>query len=141
MRLRGFMHPGITCDAGTSLADAAREMERTNVGSIVVVTGRRISGIVTDRDLAVRGLGREMASTTPVEEVMTKQVVSMRDTADVFDAAAEMSHSGCRRLPVVDAKGDLQGIVTLDDLTILFAHEADFLAQTVASGSTATRTT
>src|SRR5581483_11279476 len=101
MRLREFMHPAITCDANTILADAARMMEGANVGSLVVTAGQRILGIVTDRDLGVRGYGRNLPGTMLVTEIMTKQVVSMRDTADVFDAAAEIAHSGCRRLPVV----------------------------------------
>jgi len=141
MRLREFMHPAITCDARATLADAARMMYKGNVGSLVVSSGQRILGIVTDRDLAVRGYGRDLPGTTLVEDVMTKQVISMRDTADAFDAVAEIVHSGCRRLPLIDEAGDLQGIIALDDLALLFAHQADTLAQAVVEASTPTRPT
>ena len=129
MRLREFMHPAVTCDGTTTLAGAARMMDAASVGSLVVTTGRRILGIVTDRDIAIRGCGQDLPGTTPVTDVMTKQVVSMCDTGDVFNAAAEIARSGCRRLPIVNEAGELQGIIALDDLTVLFAHQAEAIAQ------------
>jgi len=139
MRLREFMHPAITCDANTTLADAARMMEGANVGSLVVTAGQRILGILTDRDLALRGYGQDLPGTMSATDIMTKQVVSIRDTADIFDAAAEIAHSGCRRLPIVNDAGDLQGIIALDDLTVLFAHQAETIAHAAAAASTPTR--
>jgi CBS domain-containing protein len=64
---------------------------------------------------------------------MTPEVVLLRWDADLFDAASTIAASECRRLPVVDEDGVLKGVVTLDDLMVLFAHQTDSLANAVAA--------
>ncbi|HLF41320.1 MAG TPA: CBS domain-containing protein [Acidimicrobiia bacterium] len=137
MQLREFIHtPAVTCPSGTSLWAVAQLMDADNVGCVVVIDpDRHIAGIVTDRDLALRGLGNKLDSDTPVEQIMNREVISVPDDQDVFEAAARMASSGRRRLPVLDNEGNLKGIVALDDLTVLFAHQVDSLAQTVATAT------
>jgi CBS domain-containing protein len=138
MNLHEFIHsPAITCTPATTLADAAAEMDRYNVGSLVVIdVGDQITGILTDRDLVVRGMAKRREPDTPVREVMTPNVVSLREDADPFDAAHQMATSGCRRLPVVGIDGALRGVIALDDLMILFARQTDELAHAVAWSTT-----
>lgn len=137
MELYGFVRsPAITCSPETSLADTARLMEQHNVGSVVVVGGDgAVVGIVTDRDLALRGLAHERAPGTPVSEIMTPEVRVIREDADVFEAARDMAMTTCRRLPVIGADGTLKGIVALDDLIMLFTRQVDDLAKVVAAES------
>lgn len=138
MILREFVHsPAITCSPETTLAEVAVEMDRYNIGSVVVV-GRQgeVVGIVTDRDVAVRGMAKGRPGDTPVRDVMTSQVTVLGDDADLFDAAQKMADSGCRRLPVMGADGVLKGLVALDDLMLLFTQQADHLAHAVAAETT-----
>ena len=102
MNLHEFIHsPAITCSPDTSLAAATAEMDRYNVGSLVIVDANGgITGILTDRDVAVRGMAKRRGPDTPVSEIMTTNVISLREDADLFDAARQMATSGCRRLPV-----------------------------------------
>lgn len=134
MKLQEFLTPAVTCRPETSLLEAAGSMETENVGSIVVLDHvGQVVGIVTDRDLALRGLGRERLPSTPVAEVMTRDVVLIREDADLFDASQQMASAECRRLPVVGLDGTLRGVVTLDDLMVIFAHQTDSLANAVAA--------
>jgi len=130
MHLAMYMHtPPITCELSATLAEVARIMEFEEVGSVVVMTeSNEIAGIVTDRDLVVRGVARECGPQTPVETLMSTPVVTVHETQDPFDAAAKMARAGCRRLPVVSLAGQLQGVVALDDLMPLFTRTAERLA-------------
>jgi CBS domain-containing protein len=134
MNLREFIHaPAVMCSPDTSLAEAAAQMDRFNVGSVVVVDADGgLAGILTDRDVAVRGVAKHLEPGTPVRDVMTSNVIRLREDADLFDAARQMAESGCRRLPVVDAEGALKGVIALDDLMILFARRTDDLAHAVS---------
>lgn len=100
--------------------DAAERMHQRSVGALVVIDeSKRPIGIVTDRDLAIRvtAAGRDSSGTT-VREVMTHPAKTIPRSADV-DCALEMMRAGAfRRLPVVDERGQLAGIVTLDDILL-----------------------
>lgn len=100
-----------------SVAVAARTLARYNIGLLPVCGGDgRICGVVTDRDLVTRCIasGRQPAA-TPVREVMTTQVVSVRPDMDAAAAAYLMGKQQIRRLPVVE-NGRLCGMVSLGDL-------------------------
>ena len=134
MNLLEHLSVAVTCGPDLSLAEAAGFMEQENVGSVVVVDELGVVlGIVTDRDIAVRGMGPELAPSTPVSAVMTRDVILLREDADLSDAAGQMAAAECRRLPVLGLDGSLKGVVTLDDLMVLFAHQTDSLAQAVAA--------
>ena len=122
MHLADYMHtPPTTCPTGTSISEVARLMEFDEVGSVIVTSGAgEIAGIVTDRDLVVRGLAREASADAPVETVMSAPVITVHEQEDAYDAAAKMARAGCRRLPVVNATGQLQGVVSFDDIARLF---------------------
>ena len=102
----------------TSVYDAARALEANHVGAIVVGDGERILGIVTDRDLALRVIGYELDPRGLVlEDIMTRDVATIRPTQTEADAAELMLSRHVRRIPIEDA-GKILGIVTLDDLVI-----------------------
>lgn len=99
------------------LATAARIMRDFDIGCLLVGSDSRVVGIVTDRDLVIRGLaaGPE-AATTSVAEVMTRDPMfcSVNDT--VRQAAMIMEHNQVRRLPVLNADRTMAGIVSLGDI-------------------------
>lgn len=119
--------PATTVPARTSLAEAARLMDESGVGSVLVVEGGALQGIVTDRDLAVRGLGRGLGSETSVEEVMSPRVITVSADADIYAAYRLLRRSGVRRLPVLD-EHQVVGVLTVDDLLLdVFQRVADLL--------------
>lgn len=135
MDLREFIHsPAVTCSPDTPAVEAALQMDKNNVGSVIVVDSEgKLSGIVTDRDIALRAMAAERTPDTPVGEIMTSNVVWLQEDANVFDATRQIAAAGRRRLPVLGAKGALIGVVSLDDLLVLFARQIDSLANAVAS--------
>ncbi|HET9577997.1 MAG TPA: CBS domain-containing protein [Usitatibacter sp.] len=116
-----------------SAGDAARLMREHHVGSLVVLeppeAGGKPVGVITDRDLAVGIVALSLdAERTPVEAVMRPGVTCIREDEGLGRAVTLMKSVGVRRLPVIDAKGALVGIVTADDLLELVAEEISGLA-------------
>ncbi|MET0405262.1 MAG: CBS domain-containing protein [Cystobacter sp.] len=100
-----------------SLRDAAEKMRGLNVGALPVCEGRRVVGMLTDRDIVVRAiaLGMDSAS-TPVEEAMTGNVQSCAEEDDATRVLTRMRDLQVRRFIVLDEDEHLRGIVSLGDL-------------------------
>ena len=96
---------------------AASFMLSADAGSIPVTDGDRLIGMITDRDIAVRGVAKGYGPDTPVRELMTNDIICARDDDDVEDVASKMSEAQVRRLPVIDREERLCGIVSLGDLS------------------------
>ena len=101
--------------------EAASFMLSEDAGSMPVSDGDRLIGMITDRDIAVRGVAQGYGPDTPVRELMTDDIVCAREDDDVEEIASKMSSAQVRRMPVVDANDRLCGIVSLGDLS----READ----------------
>jgi CBS domain-containing protein len=103
----------------TSIQEAAEQMRSLDVGVLPVCDGDRLVGILTDRDLAVRAVadGRDPKS-TPIEEIMTRQVVYCFEDQDIEEAERVMEKNQIRRLPVLDRDKRIVGIVSLGDLAV-----------------------
>ena len=99
-----------------SAREAASFMLRAEAGSIPVTEGDKVIGMITDRDIAVRGVAEGRGPDTPVRELMTDHVICAREDDNVDDIARRMSEEQVRRLPVLDADDRLCGIVSLGDL-------------------------
>src|SRR5262245_30257989 len=118
MKVKDVMSSTVECVRPDGrLEEEAREMKSLGVGSLHVCEGDRVLGIVTDRDIVVRAVadGRD-ARTTKVQEIMTRDVVNVRDDDDVKDAARVMKEHQVRRVIVVSRDGRLAGIVSMKDL-------------------------
>jgi CBS domain-containing protein len=96
--------------------EAARFMLNADAGAIPVTEGERLVGMITDRDIAVRGVAEGHGPETPVRDLMTNDMITVRLDDDTDDVAARMSEAQVRRLPVVDDQQKLCGIVSLGDL-------------------------
>lgn len=105
----------------TTLQDAARQMAAHDVGSLPVGENDRLVGIVTDRDIVVRGVGEGRDRDCAVREVMTPDVQYCFEDQDVDEVASTMAGLEMRRLPVLDRDMRLVGIVSLAN----FAHGHD----------------
>lgn len=112
-------------ESNEPVCEAARRMRDRRVGTLVVVDAvGRPRGIVTDRDLVVRGLAATaFRPNLPVERVMTTAILTAPEATPIEDALATMRASRHRRLLVTDAEGRLVGMLSLDDVLALLGKE------------------
>ena len=106
-----------TVRADQTARDAANVMLRADAGSIPVTDGDRLIGMITDRDIAVRGIAEGRGPNTPVRDLMTNDIVAARIDDDADDIAARMSEAQVWRLPVIYENERLCGVVSLGDLS------------------------
>ncbi|HZE96461.1 MAG TPA: CBS domain-containing protein [Planctomycetota bacterium] len=113
--VRDVMSRNVECvEPQASLRTAARIMRDRDFGSLPVCENRQVLGIVTDRDIAVRAVASGLdADRTPVNEIMSREVVSVRETAYLGDAERIMRDRQLRRLPVLNQKGELVGYLAM----------------------------
>ena len=107
------------CHPTDSLVSVAELMKAQDVGALPVVegSGQQLVGMITDRDIVVKGLARrQSADQTTVRDVMSTDVVTCREDDDVEEAVSRMSSRKIRRIPVVDRNGTLQGIIAQADI-------------------------
>jgi len=108
-----------TVSGDTTLVDAARIMRDDDVGSVVVTDGDKVVGLVTDRDLVIRGIAdEEDPRNTHVSEVCSEDLVTVSTDVPASEAVKLMREHAVRRLPVVDADGRAEGVVALGDLAL-----------------------
>lgn len=139
------MKIGELCTRAVAIADpelpvtaAARRMREMHVGDLVVVEktdeGKNEPvGVVTDRDLVIEVLADNLdrAASITVGEIMTCELVAARDDEDVDAVLRKMRAQGVRRMPVVDPRGTLVGIITYDDLLEWLVEELGGLVKVV----------
>lgn len=99
------------------IQEVAARMGAGNFGFLPVSDGTTLVGTVTDRDIAVRGLGQGKPGSAPVSEVMTTGITTVLDSDDLKVALDLMASGQIRRLPVLDRHGTLVGVVSLGDLS------------------------
>jgi CBS domain-containing protein len=127
--------PAVTASPDTTVQEAAHRMRTRNVGALVVVNGRgKPIGVVTDRDITVKVVaqGAEPAAVR-VGSLIARKPTVIDEGAGILDATKLLSRRGVRRLPVVDRTGQLVGILSLDDLLMLFGSELSHIASALAS--------
>jgi CBS domain-containing protein len=100
-----------------SIQRAAQMMARLDAGVLPVGDGERLVGMITDRDIAIRGVGEgRNPADTPVNEVMTREVKYCFEDDDVAKVAENMAELQVRRLPVLNRDKRLTGIISLGDI-------------------------
>jgi CBS domain-containing protein len=105
-------------DPSTTIAQAARTMRDDVLGCLLIGRNEQVFGIVTDRDIVVRALANGTNPTRdPVCNVMSSEVVSCFEDQPVENVAKIMAEHGVRRLPVLDRRGRLAGVVSLSDVS------------------------
>jgi signal-transduction protein with cAMP-binding, CBS, and nucleotidyltransferase domain len=122
------LRPAVTTLPGSTLADVAATMAQAGVGCVVIVEHGRLLGIVTDRDLVVRGVARGLPVDSRVDAVMSMGVIAIDHDADIRAAIASFGHHAVRRMPVVDGHR-VVGLVSLDDLMVTLAGAFDACAR------------
>ena len=123
---------GVGIGPERTIHDAATIMEQAGVGSLAIIDGDRLVGIVTDRDLVRRGLARGLPYDARVDSVMTTPAVTISADSDLHDAFGLFRTHALRRLAVVRA-GQFVGMITIDDLLVDLAGDLADLARPVTA--------
>ncbi|WP_261566795.1 CBS domain-containing protein [Frankia gtarii] len=119
--------PPVTVARATTIGEAAQEMGRTGVGALLVVddeqqVGERLVGIVTDRDIVLRGVARGIGPDGRIDALMTTEVITVPAGMGVERAYEIFRDHAIRRLPVLDGRR-IVGLVSVDDLLIRSERE------------------
>jgi CBS domain-containing protein len=125
MKVESIMHKGVEwVSPDTTIAAVASKMRQFDIGAIPVGENDRLIGMVTDRDIAIRGLadGKDPSKLT-ARDVMTKGVIYCHDNEDVEEAARTMETKQIRRLPVIDANKRMVGMISLGDVSHAASQE------------------
>ncbi|GGJ86901.1 hypothetical protein GCM10007063_06790 [Lentibacillus kapialis] len=117
--VKDVMSTDITvCRKEDTLHDAASKMKERDVGVIPVCSeNQELMGVITDRDLVLRGYADKKPDTAMIQEVMSEQLYHVSQDTSVQEAADMMAQKQIRRLPIVE-NGKLTGIVSLGDLSL-----------------------
>lgn len=126
----------VTAERQTSIVEAAKIMRKNHIGSIVVVDHVehpcRPLGIVTDRDLAIEVMAKDLApESVTVDQIMGRELLTARENDGIWETILRMRAMGVRRLPVIDRNGSLVGILSMDDLLEFLASELSDLAKLI----------
>lgn len=118
MKVREAMHSGASwIDPNLPLPDIAEKMRQDDIGAMPVGENDRLIGMVTDRDIAIRGLGgREDPLQLTARDVMTGPIVYCSANQDLEDAVRIMERKRIRRLPVIDENRRMIGMLGLGDI-------------------------
>jgi CBS domain-containing protein len=135
-KVRDIMTPnpvGVYYDQ--TVAEAARVMRDAGVGAVLVVNGDSLGGVVTDRDLVIRGLAEGAGADAPVGPLCSSKLVGVDADADIADAERLMCENAVRRLPVIE-DGQIVGIITLGDIAVSADSESSLAAVSRATANT-----
>ncbi|WP_066318040.1 CBS domain-containing protein [Bacillus sp. FJAT-29814] len=117
-RIRDIMTDDIECcTLLDNVYEVAVKMKELNVGAIPIVDEDKLVGMITDRDIVIRGVAEKHPGSTKVEDIMSDNLITVTPEATSRDAAKLMAEHQIRRLPVVE-NGKLVGIVSLGDFAI-----------------------
>ncbi len=106
-----------------SITEVAKKMKELNVGSIPVCDNQdQPIGIITDRDIVLRGVVEGLDNTSNVSDIMSKGIVSVTPDTHVHEAARIMGENQVRRLPVIE-NGKIVGMVSIGDLAVTNIYE------------------
>ncbi|MEH6954888.1 MULTISPECIES: CBS domain-containing protein [Neobacillus] len=106
-----------SCTLLDNVYEVALKMKQLNVGAIPIVDKEQLVGMITDRDIVIRGVAEKHPGSTKVEDIMSNNLITISTDATSKEAAKLMSEHQIRRLPVVE-EGKLIGIVSLGDFAV-----------------------
>jgi len=129
----------IIIDREDSIREAAGLMRKHHVGNVVVVEEKNEErfpvGILTDRDIVLDLIALDVdINAVTVGDAMSFELITAREEDDVMETIKRMLHKGVRRIPVVNDRGGLEGILAVDDLIDLLSEQLTDLARLVMGG-------
>lgn len=138
MRVSEIMTKNVrTASPKATLREVGGIMREGDMGAVPIVDGGKLIGIVTDRDIVVRGVADGASSDSPIGSVMTTELFTVNPDDFVFEAIRLMGDKQVRRIPVVNADGSLAGIVAMADIALEMEDERE-IAETLEEISSGT---
>jgi CBS domain-containing protein len=119
---------------GQKLHEVAAEMEKHDIGALPVGENDRLVGMITDRDIAVRGISHGLGPDAPVRDVMSRNVRYCYEDDDIEDLAQNMADEQIRRMPVLNDDKRLVGIISLGDLAVSQSGQTNGHAEVALAG-------
>lgn len=119
MKVKQAMHKKAEwCEPSTPVAELAKIMKSKDIGAIPIGENDKLVGMVTDRDITVRGFAdnRDMSKLT-ARDVMSKKIIYCTEDEDIEDAVHLMEEKQVRRLPVINAQKRMVGMLSLGDVS------------------------
>jgi len=118
MKIKDVMSTNVeVATPNASLREIARRMQGRDCGCVLIAKDDRLIGVITDRDLVIRGISEgHNPQNTRAEDIMTKKILYCRQSDEIAETALNMTRNKVRRLPVLDENKRLVGIVSLGDL-------------------------
>jgi CBS domain-containing protein len=120
-------------DPDQTLEAAAKLMVELDAGILPVGEADQLVGMITDRDIAIRGVGRGLGPDAAIREVMTEDVKYCFEDDEIEDVALNMGEIQVRRLPVLNREKRLVGIISLGDLAVTLAPDAETVGDSLAA--------
>ena len=125
MKVKEAMHKGVEWrEPKTPISEIAKIMKESDIGAVPIGENDKLVGMITDRDIACRAVANGMdLSKTTAGDVMTKGIIFCMENEDVEDAIHLMENKQIRRLPVINDKKRMVGMLSLGDLSHSVSHE------------------
>ncbi|MCG1008493.1 CBS domain-containing protein [Salinicoccus sp. ID82-1] len=120
----------VTCSPKTTIKEVAKKLRELSIGSLPIVEDNKLKGIVTDRDIVVRGVAGEVSMDSPVHQVMSSDVKTGTKDLSIEEVADLMAVHQIRRLPIVE-KDRMVGIISLGNVAV---DETDLFGSDIALG-------
>lgn len=122
----------VTVDPDTSITDVAKVMAKQDVGCVLILDNNKPRGLITDRDIVLRCIAKNIdVDDCTVENVMTESLFTVKETDGIFDCIEAMKGAGVRRIPVVNDRGYVVGLISFGDLLAILSQElSELTAQT-----------
>jgi len=126
----------VTAPPDAKITDVVKLMDEKNVGCVIITEKQIPVGIITDRDITLRVIGaKKDPKKLEIQSVMTKKPTIIEGKKGLFEAMHQFEGKDFRRMPVVDERGRLVGIITIDDLMRLLARELSFMTMVIETQS------
>jgi CBS domain-containing protein len=135
LKVKEIMSPNpLTIPADATVMQAAKAMDKHDSSCVFVKSKGKIVGIITERDITRRVVGKGASpKQTKVKSVMTSRIVVTSPEASIEEALKVMTTNKLRRLPVVDKKGDMVGLVSTADIAKALAEKAGYSTSLIAA--------
>ena len=115
--------PPVTVESGTAVGRVVEVVQKRNVGCVLVYEAGRMVGIVTERDMLLKVVARDVDyATTKIDDVMTREPVTLSPGDSIGDAATLMTERRFRHIPIIAQDGTATGIVSIKDIIALLAE-------------------
>lgn len=125
----------VTAERDTPVATVVAQMAENDVGSVVVVENDQPVGILTDRKIALALENTPDIADKQAGDLISGDLITGTTSMSIFDALQQLSDENIRRLPIVDDSGNLNGIITLDDILVLLGSELNKASETIRGQS------